>query len=105
MIYEGRGFSNEGQHSMNSDGTDYNSIGICIAFIGDYQITAPDDSQLNLLKIFIETFIDLGIIDKNYIIVSQDDLIFNPLQANALNTAVEKLKNYRPCKFVKDQVQ
>ncbi|KAL7040635.1 hypothetical protein ACKWTF_000476 [Chironomus riparius] len=95
LIYEGRGLNNEGQHSMNLDGTDYNSIGICIAFIGDYQAIAPDSSQLNLLKIFLETFIDLEIIDRDYIIVSQDDLVYNTVQANALNSALETFKNYR----------
>lgn len=99
MIYEGRGFSNAGQHSMNLDGTEYNSIGISIAFIGDYQVTEPKTSQLNLLELFLETMIDLEIIDKDYIIVSQDDLVFNQAQATVLNTAIEKFKNYRSCKF------
>ncbi|XP_070500515.1 peptidoglycan recognition protein 3-like [Chironomus tepperi] len=95
MIYEGRGFNYEGQHSMNLDGTDYNSIGICIAFIGVYQADAPNASQLNLIELFLKTFIDLEIIDKDYIIVSQDDLVDNPVPATELNKAVKKLKNYR----------
>lgn len=99
MIYEGRGFSYEGQHSLNSDGTEYNSIGICIAFIGNYHATPPDAFQLNLLKLFLEAVIDFEIIDKDYIIVSQDDLVFNPVQADKLNAAIEKFENYRPCKF------
>ena len=86
---------------MNLDGTEYNSIGICIAFIGDYQIIAPNASQLNLLEIFIETFIDLEIIDKDFIIVSQDDLVYNIVKANKLKEAVRTFKNYRSCKLIK----
>ncbi|KAL7027126.1 hypothetical protein ACKWTF_005316 [Chironomus riparius] len=95
-IYEGRGIEYQGQHTSNLDATEYNSIGICIAFIGNYQSIAPNSSQISLLTEFIDFYKEKGSIADDYIIVLQDDLKFNPIKANALNTEIKKLVHFRP---------
>ncbi|KAL7027117.1 hypothetical protein ACKWTF_005315 [Chironomus riparius] len=95
-IYEGRGIEFQGQHTANLDATEYNSIGICIAFIGNYQAIAPDSSQISLLAEFVDFYKKKGSIAEDYIIVLQDDLKYNPIKAYALNTEIEKFDHFRP---------
>lgn len=98
-IYEGRGFHFEGQHTRNQDATEYDSIGICIAFIGNYESTSPDERQIELLKNFIRTNVENRMISEDHIIISQDDLKYFERKAIALNSAVKLLENFRPCKL------
>ena len=99
-IYEGRGIEYEGQHTSNLDATEYNSIGICITFIGNYETTAPDSNQISLLTGLIDFYKDKGSIADDYIIVLQDDLKYFPIKATALNAEIEKLAHYRPCEYL-----
>ena len=100
-IYEGRGIEYQGQHTENTDATEYNSIGICIAFIGNYQSTAPDSNQLRLLNEFIDFNKRKGLIAEDYIIVSQDDLKYFPTKSDALNREMGKLDNFRLRKLIR----
>ncbi|XP_070499637.1 peptidoglycan recognition protein 3-like [Chironomus tepperi] len=95
-VYEGRGFDYQGQHTQNSEATEYNSIGICIAFIGDYSTVAPYLGLINLLKSFISTFVERGVIATDHIIVLQDDLKYFEPKANALNAVIATIDNFRP---------
>ena len=97
-IYEGRGFNFTGQHTQNLHATEYNSIGICVAFIGNYASIAPSANQINILSDFTRTFINREMIEENHIIISQDDLKYSTTRANSLNDAIEKLEKFRPCK-------
>lgn len=97
-LYEGRGFNFTGQHTHNLESTEYNSIGICIAFIGNYQSIAPSEDQINLLKDFIRNFIDRDLIVENHIIISQDDLKYSAIKADSLNNAIKNLQNFHQCK-------
>jgi N-acetylmuramoyl-L-alanine amidase len=99
-IYEGRGFNYEGQHTHNLDATEYNSIGIGIAFIGNYAATSPNSSQIELLNDFIRTFVEHELIAEDHIIVSQDDLKYFQLKANALNEVIATVDNFRPCRLI-----
>ncbi|KAG5676720.1 hypothetical protein PVAND_006532 [Polypedilum vanderplanki] len=92
-VYEGRGFEFEGQHTANLHGTEFNSIGICIAFIGNYNVTSPNENQLNVLREFINHFISKEL-SEDYIIIKQDDLIYKSTKANALNEAIVNFENY-----------
>ncbi|XP_070499666.1 peptidoglycan recognition protein 3-like [Chironomus tepperi] len=95
-IYEGRGFNYQGQHTKNLDATEFNSIGICIAFIGNYARTVPSFEQYDLLRDFIETFVKNQLITKDYIVVLQDDLVYSETKAVTLNNVIRNLQNYRP---------
>jgi len=98
-IYEGRGFNFQGQHTQNFEATEYNSIGICIAFIGNYASIAPNSSQIDLLKDFISTFVELEAISIDHIIVLQDDLKYFEQKADAMNEVIKSLTNFRSCKL------
>jgi hypothetical protein len=98
-VYEGRGFEYEGQHTSNIDATEYNSIGICIAFIGDHESTAPYENQLNILRAFIEYFISHEVINESYMIFSQDDLVYREVKASALKEAVSSFDHYHSREF------
>lgn len=98
-MYEGRGFLNQGQHTQNLYGSEYNSIGIGIAFIGNYEITKPAYNQVNLLKEFIKMFVANGSIAEDHIIILQDDLMFIEKTAEALNEDIMSFENFRKCKI------
>ncbi|XP_070503130.1 peptidoglycan recognition protein 4-like isoform X2 [Chironomus tepperi] len=93
-VYEGRGFGYQGQHTRNIAATEYNSIGIMIAFIGNYKSTSPSLDQIILLENFIKFFQESGNISSQYLIFSQDDLMHRDLTADSLNSAVANMKNY-----------
>jgi len=99
-IYEGRGIEYQGQHTNNLDATEYNSIGICIAFIGNYQSISPDLTQINLLRGLIDFNKRKGLIADDYIIVLQDDLKYFVTRATKLNAAIKTLDNFRPRKYL-----
>ena len=104
-IYEGRGIEYQGQHTDNLDATEYNSIGICITFIGNYVAIAPDSKQISLLTGFIDFYKSKGSIADDYIIVLQDDLKYFATKATALNAEFQKLNKFRPCKFHMNIIQ
>ncbi|KAG5676714.1 hypothetical protein PVAND_006527 [Polypedilum vanderplanki] len=76
------------------DSTEYNSIGICITFIGNYATNTPSEDQLKVFEIFLEYFKEF--IEDEYIILKQDDLIDTNLKAVALNDALIDLQNFYP---------
>lgn len=96
-MYEGRGFEYQGQHTQNLNATEFNSIGICIAFIGNYTSIVPSFEQFDLLRDFIDIFVKNKIIANDYIVVLQDDLQYFPTKSTALNNVMRNLQNYRPC--------
>ena len=57
-IFEGRGFSYEGQHSYDQSKTSYNSEAIGISFIGNYSEQDIDSRQNESLKYFIQKCIE-----------------------------------------------
>lgn len=97
-VYEGRGIDIQGQHTENLDATEYNSIGICIAFIGSYVSISPNASQIEALQKFITNFIDLRLIDTNFKMFLRDDLKYFPSKATALNEVISNLDNFYPRK-------
>lgn len=100
-IYEGRGFNFEGQHTANLDATDYNNIGIDIAFIGNYQDNPPSSDQLDILKRFIEFYVEQKIIAEDYKIFLQDELIDQNVKADALKEVIKNYDNFISCNLKK----
>jgi hypothetical protein len=101
-VYEGRGFEYEGQHTESQDATEYNSIGIGIAFIGKYEITAPNENQMKVLNEFVEYFKLQGEIDDNNIFLMQDSLMYSNESTSALKTAISSLPNFYSCKLTEN---
>ena len=61
----------------------------------------PNSTTIQLLKDFIQVFVEQQIIANDYIIVLQDDLKYFQQKAEALNAVIKLLKNFRPCKLNK----
>ncbi|KAL7048160.1 hypothetical protein ACKWTF_003247 [Chironomus riparius] len=94
-IYEGRGFEYEGQHTSNNDATEYNSIGICVAFIGNYEHETISESQVKVFQDFIEFFKESEVINENYTIFMQDQLMQTDVFAGGLLETVKNCSGYR----------
>jgi hypothetical protein len=94
-IYEGRGFKHQGQHTSNKDATEYNSIGICIAFIGDYASDELSESQVAVFNDFVQYFVENGVVSENYTIFSQDQLVRNEKSADKLFEVIQMWSRFR----------
>ncbi|KAG5676719.1 hypothetical protein PVAND_006531 [Polypedilum vanderplanki] len=94
-VYEGRGFEFQGQHTSNLYGTEFNSIGICIAFIGNYNTTSLTEDQLRIFTDFINHYISKDV-SEDYLIFSQDDLMNTDIKSSALNEAFSNFENFLP---------
>jgi len=99
-IYEGRGFEYEGQHTLNNNATEYNSIGICIAFIGNYDHEIVSESQIRVFQNFIEYFKEREVISEDYTIFMQDQLMMTDVSAGGLLKTAENWNGYKKCKKI-----
>ncbi|XP_070490144.1 peptidoglycan recognition protein 3-like [Chironomus tepperi] len=104
-IYEGRGFEYEGQHTSNNNATEYNSIGICVAFIGHYKHETISESQVKVFEDFIEFFKKSGVISENYTIFMQDQLMKTDLNANGLLMTVQNWNGYRKLQKIHNRIE
>jgi hypothetical protein len=92
-VFEGRGFY-QGEHSSNSQGSSFNDIGICVAFMGVYKSVKPSDIQMRALKSFVECFVEKGEIDGNFTIFSQQQLVQVKTDASALHEEIKKIEKF-----------
>lgn len=93
-IFEGRGINFEGEHTANKDGSSFNDIGICIAFIGNFEKESPTDSQINGFHNLTKNFINKELLADGYKIFFQDQLAKSSPPANALHEVVEKFEGF-----------
>ncbi|KAK4877211.1 hypothetical protein RN001_009717 [Aquatica leii] len=63
-VYQGRGWGIVGSHTRG-----YNQIGLGISFIGCFIKTVPNEAALNQAKTLIQYGVEIGEIDKNYVLV------------------------------------
>ena len=94
-VYEGRGFSFEGEHTSNLNGSSYNNIGIGVAFIGTFTATEISPIQQKVFEEFLKFFIEDGSIRSDYLLFFHDQ-ISGPkhLPADKLFEAVKTWKNF-----------
>jgi hypothetical protein len=94
-VYEGRGFEFQGQHTANVNGSSYDEIGICIAFIGTYENQSPMEMQMNVFQRFVEFYVAEGILIHDYKIFFQDQLTKPAVvPADGLLNALTTLENF-----------
>jgi len=89
--YEGRGFRFEGEHTSNPNGSNYNDLGIGIAFIGTFESKQPSSKQMKIFDTFIKTGMYQANIQDWYTIFLQDQLVKVEIPANGL---LEALQHY-----------
>ena len=99
-VFEGRGFF-EGEHSSNPNGSSFNSIGICIAFMGVYSDEKPSELQIVAFESFIQSMSENGELAEDYKVFSQQQLVEIKIEANELQNSLTTMKNYYSRKFKK----
>lgn len=60
-VYEGRGWTLEGAHTLA-----WNNVSIGIAFIGTYNNEIPSSSMLSAFQLLVEKGVELGHVTKDY---------------------------------------
>ena len=99
-VFEGRGLRFEGEHTENVDGSNFNDIGICVAFIGTFNETKPLDKQIEGFHNFTVQYINEGLITEDYKIFFQDHLAKPKVAADALFEVVENFLEYYSSKKI-----
>lgn len=94
FVYEGLGEEFQGEHTSTLNGSSFNDIGICVAFIGTFEDQRPSEVQLDTFDNFIRVFVSIGKIDKEYKIFSQDQLR-KMNETGALRAAVKEMNEQR----------
>lgn len=61
MVYEGRGWYNQGAHTLG-----YNRDSICIAFIGTFNVEVPTENDLKAAQLLIDEGLKLGVLPQDY---------------------------------------
>lgn len=74
-MYEGRGMYYIGQHTSHPDASEFNTIGIGIVFIGNYEKVDPAVKQTTALELFLDYFERTGDLYYDYKIFYQPDLM------------------------------
>lgn len=74
-IFEGRGFTHEGQHSYDQALTSYNNQAIGVSFIGNFTDDDLNSQQLEGFNYFIQKFVREGQIREDYQIYYREQLI------------------------------
>ncbi|CAO1316068.1 unnamed protein product [Diamesa tonsa] len=93
-IYEGRGWSREGQHTYDSAGTSYNSQAIGLSLIGNFTKKPPNELQWNATVLFLKKAVNDTKLDVDYKVFHQKQLIGIDGN-NQLYNATKKLNNWK----------
>lgn len=93
-VYEGRGFRFEGQHTENVNGSTFNDIGICVAFIGTYKIKQPSAAQVEAFENFLDYYKNEGIVNDDCKLFFQDQLSEPIIAADALLQTLKTWQNF-----------
>lgn len=102
-IYEGRGYSYEGQHSNDRGSTSYNKA-IGVSFIGNLTENIPSDVQLNSLKYFIEKSVGDGKVKEDYKLYFREQLIGSNEVSNQLYDAIKTFDHWKESKSMSQQL-
>ena len=104
-IFEGRGIEFKGQHTSNVNGSSYDEIGICVAFIGTFENISPSTKQIEAFHDLIKHFTDEGSITEDHKIFFHDQLAKPAIPANSLFETMKTFKKFYPGKKDLDFVE
>lgn len=97
IVYEGRGYRYEGEHTSSTNASNFNDIGLGIAFIGNYRSTKPSSVMIEAFTHFIAGMINEGVILEEHFIFLQDQLIYKEFEATELKNSLRELENFYEC--------
>lgn len=92
-IFEGRGFSREGQHTFDYTKTSYNNGALGITFIGDYTERNLTADQVECFNYFIQKSIDDNMVKTDYKLYYKDQLA-GTLTSNVTDQLYETVKSW-----------
>uniref|UniRef100_A0A034VE47 Peptidoglycan-recognition protein LF n=1 Tax=Bactrocera dorsalis TaxID=27457 RepID=A0A034VE47_BACDO len=85
LVYEGRGWYNQGAHT-----TGYNGNSICIAFIGTFNVEVPTEKDLKAAQLLIDEGVRLGVLTGNYRLYGARQLTATESPGKALYSIIMK---------------
>ncbi|XP_018788891.1 PREDICTED: uncharacterized protein LOC108968960 [Bactrocera latifrons] len=85
LVYEGRGWYNQGAHT-----TGYNGNSICIAFIGIFNVEVPTENDLKAAQLLIDEGARLGVLTANYRLYGARQLSATESPGKALYSIIMK---------------
>ncbi|XP_039963102.1 peptidoglycan-recognition protein SA-like [Bactrocera tryoni] len=85
LIYEGRGWYNQGVHTLG-----YNKDSICIAFIGTFNVAVPTENDLKAAQLLIDEGVRLGVLTENYRLYGARQLSATESPGKALYSIIMK---------------
>lgn len=96
-IFEGRGFSYEGQHSYDQSKTSYNNEAIGVSFIGIYSEFDIDSRQKESLKYFIQKCIEENNLILEYKVYYKYQLTESRQSYDKLYETVKTMDHWKEC--------
>ncbi|XP_018788908.1 PREDICTED: peptidoglycan-recognition protein LC-like isoform X4 [Bactrocera latifrons] len=85
LVYEGRGWYNQGAHTLG-----YNKDSICIAFIGTFNLQVPTENDLKAAQLLIDEGVRLGVLPENYRLYGARQLSATESPGKALYSIIMK---------------
>lgn len=70
LIFEGRGWTVRGEHTVGSRS---HNEAICVSFIGNFQIHEPNQASIDSLMALLDHGLSISMLDSNYVINAQRD--------------------------------
>lgn len=95
-IYEGRGFSYQGEIVRAGKEITFDESAIVVAFIGDFKSQIPSQLQVDIFFNFLKTFEGVEITN-DYTLLSQSQLIEGT--SDMFDEVLKKHQNYYSCKL------
>lgn len=93
-IFEGRGFSYEGQHTYDI-GTSYNNDAIGISFIGNYSKNELSSAQKESFEYFAQKFVDEGNLEVDHLVYYKQQLIKSNVADDRLYGFIRTLEGWK----------
>lgn len=98
-VYEGRGFGHQGEVPQNNLTSSFDDIGLIIAFIGTFFDLQPSHGQLKTFGDFLDASVLDEVIEQNFPILLQDQLILAENPASGLHYALSSNPRLHSCKI------
>lgn len=100
FIYEGRGFTFEGEIISNRSISSFSDLGIIVAFIGTFSNVGLSELQSEAFFTFINESMKDGNIISNHILLLQDQLARGDIPADRLLDLVKSSSKFRSRKKI-----
>lgn len=99
FMYEGRGFKYQGELPRKDSPSNFDNLGLIIAFIGTYDNVKPSQGQLATFNEFVERSVGRDVIIRDFKILLADNLLLHKPPAQGLIDAMVVHDEYYECKL------